>query len=88
MPDALHDSVQRVQQMILAQFPDTRFRLESGGHEGIWHLSIYTPEGNIRLPPEVTEYLNQVWREHKITLISTVFSMAQAFLQFSTVIFV
>lgn len=71
----MQESVQRVQEMILAKFPETRFKLESGGHEGIYHLSVYTPEGTLPLPREVTEYLNQVWREHKITLITTVYSM-------------
>jgi len=74
--DPLEASVQRAQELILAKFPDTRFKLESGGHEGIYHLSVYTPEGTMQLPLEVTEFLNQVWREHKLTLITTVYSMA------------
>jgi len=75
MPDPLEESVQRAQELILAKFPDTRFKLEPGGHEGIYHLSVYNSEGKLQLPLEVTEYLNQVWREHKITLITTVYSM-------------
>ena len=75
-PDPLNDSVQRVQELIRARFPDTSFRLEPGGHADIYHLSVYAPEGHLPLPIEVTEYLNQVWREHKITLITTIYSMA------------
>ena len=74
--DPLQESVQHVQELVLARFPETRFRLEPGGHEGIYHLSVYTPEGTLQLPLEVTEFLNQVWREHKITLITTVYSLA------------
>lgn len=61
--------------MILAKFPDTKFKLEPGGHEGIYHLSVYNAENRLQLPLEVTEFLNQVWREHKLTLITTVYSM-------------
>ena len=75
-PDVVDRSVKRVQEMILARFPDTRFRLEPGGHDDIWHLSVYAPERTIPLPVEVTEFLNQVWREHKITLITAMYSMA------------
>lgn len=75
MPDPLEESVQKAQELILAKFPDTRFKLEPGGHEGIYHLSVYNFENRLQLPLEVTEYLNQVWREHKITLITTVYSM-------------
>lgn len=75
MADSLEESVQRTKEMILAKFPETKFKLESGGHEGIYHLSVYNAENKLQLPREVMEYLNQVWREHKLTLITTVYSM-------------
>ena len=75
MADPLEESVQRAQDLILAKFPDTRFKIEPGGHEGIYHLSVYASESKLQLPLEVTEFLNQVWREHKLTLITTVYSM-------------
>ncbi len=75
MADPLGESVERVQEMILAGHPDSKFKLEPGGTDGIYHLSIYSPEGAARLSLDVTEYLNQVWRDHKITLITSVYSM-------------
>ena len=75
MAEPLDSSVERAKELILAKHPDTKFKLEAGGHEGIYHLSIYSSEGRLALPIEVTEYLNQVWREHKLTLITTVYSM-------------
>ena len=59
----------------MAECPGAKFRLEPGGHEDIWHLSVYGPDDNLRLPLTATEYLNQVWREHKITIITTVYHL-------------
>ena len=76
MTDLVQQHVAHLQGLILAQFPDTKFKLEPSEHEDIWHFSVYTPEGAIRMPPEVLQQMMGIWHEQKITIITTVYPMA------------
>ena len=75
MDDALRARVEGLQAAILVRFPETRFKLQVGDQEDIWHLSVYTPDGKIQIPREVTNGLNQIWQDHKISIITVVYPM-------------
>lgn len=76
MADLVRAQVAQLQAMILAKFPDTKFKLEPSDKEDIWHFAVYTPEGRMHIPLEVTDNLNKLWRERRISIITTVYPLA------------
>ena len=76
MSDFVRERVSHLQELIHARFPETKFKLEPSADETIWHFSVYTPEGRLPLPLEVTDELNRIWREQRISIITTIYSMS------------
>ena len=74
--ELVRERIARVQEQLLAKFPQARFRLEPGEDTAIWHFSIYAEEGRLFLPMEVTQELNQMWMEHHTSIITTVYSLS------------
>lgn len=73
MNDAAQRELERFEGMILEQMPDARFKLEPSDQEGIWHLSIFTPDGKLQMPARAAWQLNQIWREHKLSIVTTIY---------------
>lgn len=73
--DLVRQRVAQIQEILTAALPEAKFRLEQGQDATIWHFSIYAGEGRLFLPLEVTQELNRMWLEHKISVITTVYSI-------------
>ncbi|MBI2886387.1 MAG: hypothetical protein HYY02_04170 [Chloroflexi bacterium] len=76
MTDTVREQLARYQSAILAHYPDTRFKLEPTEQEDIWHFSVYTSEKHLQMPRDFMEGLNAIWREHKLSIVTTVYSLA------------
>ena len=76
MEDLLGERMPQIQANLLAQFPEAKFKLGKGDQEGIWHFSIYTETGRIQIPLEVTNDLNQIWRDHRVSIVTVVYPLS------------
>lgn len=71
----LREEMAALQEMIRAQDPQAKFRLEPSEQEGIWHFSIYTQAGNMEMPPEIMATLDNIWRTHRVTVVTVVYPL-------------
>jgi len=76
MNDLLTEWMPRIQANLLAHFPESKFKLEQGEKPDLWHFSIYTETGRIQIPLEVTNDLNQIWREHHMSIVTVVYPLS------------
>ena len=76
MDEIVRNRVEGLQQIILSQHPETKFRMEPGEPENLWNLCIYTPEGNLQMPPEIMQELDAIWRENKVTVLAIVYPLS------------
>ena len=76
MDEAVRKRVEGLQEIILGQHPETKFRLEPREPANLWNLCIYTPEGNLQMPPEIMQQLDAIWREDKVTVLAIVYPLS------------
>lgn len=76
MSEVVRELVLQLQEIILKEFPDTMFKLDQSTHDDIWHFSVFTPSGNIQMPPAVLTKMMDLWHEHKITVIASIYLLS------------
>ena len=69
----VYDHIEHVQEALIATFPEAKFHVEATDDPTIWHFAIYAENGRLFLPMEATQELNQMWVEHKISVITTIY---------------
>ncbi|MSQ14417.1 MAG: hypothetical protein EXR50_00935 [Dehalococcoidia bacterium] len=74
--EAIKEKISELEEIILQAQPESKFRLEPSEQENIWDFCIYTPEGNLQMPPAIMQQLDAVWREHKITVLAIVYPLS------------
>ncbi len=74
--EAIKETISKLEGIILKEQPDAKFKLEPSEQENIWDFCIYTPEGNLQMPPEIMQQLDGVWREYKITVLAIVYPLS------------
>ncbi len=74
--DTIREKISKLEEIILQEQPDAKFKLEPSEQENIWDFCIYTPEGNLQMPPEIMQQLDGVWREYKITVLAIVYPLS------------
>ncbi|GEM_PF-6035866 len=72
----IKEKIVGLEQIILEAQPEAKFKLEPSEQENIWDFCIYTPEGNLQMPPEIMQRLDGVWREYKVTVLAIVYPLS------------
>lgn len=62
--------------LVLEKSPKVKFKVKPSSQKDLWHLYIYTPEGNLQMPPEVMRYLDSIWREQRITVVTVIYPLS------------
>ncbi len=73
---AIKEKISGLQDIILQTQPEAKFKLEPGEQENIWDFCIFTPEGNLEMPPEIMRQLDAVWRDYKVTVLAIVYPLS------------
>ncbi len=71
----VREGVATAEKFLIEKFPDAKCRLEPGDDPAMWHFSIYAESGRVFLPLEVTQELNRLWMEHKVSIITTIYPL-------------
>lgn len=62
--------------LILGGLPEAKFKIEPGSQNDLWHLYIYTPKGNLQIPQEIASYLDSIWREQRVTVVTVMYPLS------------
>lgn len=71
----LQEEMLALEELVRGQDPEAKFRFDPSGQEGIWHFSIYTQAGNMQMPPEIMAILDNIWRTHRVTVVTVVYPL-------------